>query len=677
MPRSLEEERRRAEALAEIDRAKTAFFSNVSHEFRTPLTLILGPLEDALAETEERGQRTRLELLYRNARRLQKLVNTLLDFSRIEAGRLQASYEPTDLASFTAELASVFRSAVERAGMRLVVDCSPLTEPVYVDRDLYEKIVLNLLSNAFKFTLEGTITVTLRDAGTTVELSVTDTGTGIADDQLPHIFERFHRIEGAPARTHEGTGIGLALVQELAKLHGGSVGVRSVAGEGSTFAVTIPKGSAHLPSQRIGATPQLATTALVAGHYVEEALRWLPDGVVAPAVVDSMTAADVRRAQAASGHHPRIVWADDNADMREYVSRLLGPFYDVEAVSDGEAALAAVRRRSPDLVLADVMMPRLDGFGLLRAVRADVQTRSIPVILLSARAGEESRVEGMEAGADDYLVKPFSARELLARVDAHLRMARLRTEGEQALRESERNLSAANLQLAEAGRRKDEFLAMLGHELRNPLGVITNAVQLIRTRGMQDPVLEKALGAAQRQSAHMTRLVEELLDVARITEGKVTLKQEIVRLAQVIDAAVEAARPDVEAAGHRLYSSLPTEPLRLTGDSVRLVQVVVNLLNNAVKYTPPGGEIHLALERVGHEAVIRVRDTGQGMPQELLASVFDLFVQGTRGRQRTGWARDWPDAGQASGGDAWRANPGRQSRHRARQRVHRDVAAAG
>ena len=236
-----------------------------------------------------------------------------------------------------------------------------------------------------------------------------------------------------------------------------------------------------------------------------------------------------------------------------------------------------------------------------------------------------------EAGADDYLVKPFSARELLARVDAHLQMARLRAEGEQALRESERNLTAANLQLATTGRRKDEFLAMLGHELRNPLGVITSAVHLIRTRGLPDPVFEKALGAAQRQSAHMTRLVEELLDVARITEGKVTLKQEIVRLGPGDRRCGRGRSAGRRGSGHRLYSSLPTEPLRLTGDSVRLVQVVVNLLNNAVKYTPPGGEIHLALERVGHDAVIRVRDTGQGMPQELLASAFDLFVQGTRG----------------------------------------------
>ena len=220
------EERKRAEALAELDRAKTAFFSNVSHEFRTPLTLMLGPAEDALAEATSPEQRERLEVLHRNALRLQKLVNTLLDFSRIEAGRVQASYEPTDLATLTAELASVFRSAVEKAGMRLIVDCEPLGEPVYVDRDMWEKVVLNLVSNAFKFTLEGEIEVSLSKVEDGARLVVRDTGTGISEEQLPHIFERFHRVEGARARTHEGTGIGLALVQELVRLHGGTVARR-------------------------------------------------------------------------------------------------------------------------------------------------------------------------------------------------------------------------------------------------------------------------------------------------------------------------------------------------------------------------------------------------------------------------------------------------------------------
>jgi signal transduction histidine kinase len=507
-----EAERRRAEALAELDRAKTAFFSNVSHEFRTPLTLILSPLEDALAEAKERSQRERLELLHRNALRLQKLVNTLLDFSRIEAGRIEASYEPTELAELTAELASVFRSAIEKAGMRLVVHCPPLAEPVYVDRDMYEKIVLNLLSNAFKFTLEGGIEVTLQDAGAMVELSVTDTGTGIAEEQLPHIFERFHRIEGVRARTHEGTGIGLALVQELVKLHGGLVDVRSVAGRGSTFTVRIPKGKAHLPVDRIGAARRLAPTALAAGHYLEEALRWLPEGIVAPTLSDPPPMANPPRAGTAEGPRPRIVWADDNADMRDYVSRLLSPLYEVEAVPDGESVLAAVRRRLPELILADVMMPRLDGLGLLRALRADEQARSVPVVLLSARAGEESRVEGMEAGADDYLVKPFSARELVARVDAHLKMARLRAEGEKALRKSEQ--------------RQAMLAAELRHRVRNLIAIIsTISARTARSAESVEDYAERMGGrlmALSRTQALLTRDGNAGVDVSNIVRDEMS-----------------------------------------------------------------------------------------------------------------------------------------------------------
>ena len=229
--RAYEEERKRAEALAEIDRAKTAFFSNVSHEFRTPLTLMLGPLEDELRENSK--GRERIEIAHRNSLRLLKLVNTLLDFAQIEAGRIEAVYEPTDLAAATAELASVFRSAIEKAGLRLVVDCPPLPEEMYVDREMWEKIVLNLLSNAFKFTFEGEIKVSLRLCRERVELSVSDTGAGIPAAELSHIFERFHRVRGTDSRTHEGTGIGLSLVQELARIHGGGVQVRSVEGQGA------------------------------------------------------------------------------------------------------------------------------------------------------------------------------------------------------------------------------------------------------------------------------------------------------------------------------------------------------------------------------------------------------------------------------------------------------------
>jgi PAS domain S-box-containing protein len=444
-----EAERKRAEALAELDRAKTAFFSNVSHEFRTPLTLMLGPVEDLLAQPEGGvvpEHRELLTVVHRNGLRLQKLVNTLLDFSRLEAGRVEARYEPTDLATVTADLASVFRSAIERAGLGLVVECPPLPDAVYVDRDMWEKIVLNLLSNAFKFTFAGEIAVSLCWGGEHVALRVRDTGTGIPAHEVPHLFERFHRIPNARARTYEGTGIGLALVQELVRLHGGEITVVSEVGVGTTFTVIIPTGTAHLPADRVGAARHLASTALGADAYVEEALHWLPDepaGVTVSAAAVTPPSPGFRTTAPA-----RILLVDDNADMREYVRRLLSQHWEVVAVADGLKALEVAGERVPDLVLADVMMPGLDGFALLRALRADPRTATLPVILLSARAGEESRVEGLEAGADDYLVKPFSAKELLARVGARLEMARMRREAEAALRASEAALHQSEQRLA-------------------------------------------------------------------------------------------------------------------------------------------------------------------------------------------------------------------------------------
>jgi PAS domain S-box-containing protein len=437
-----ESERKRAEALAELDRAKTAFFSNVSHEFRTPLTLMLGPLEDTLAQAGDLAapMRDRLEVAHRNALRLLRLVNTLLDFSRIEAGRAAATYEPTDLAAFTAELASVFRSAIERAGLRLVVDCRPLPEPVYVDRQMWEKIVFNLLSNAFKFTFEGEIAVALRQMGAMAELVVRDTGTGIPADELPHLFERFHRVDGARGRTFEGSGIGLALVQELVKQHGGTVGVESEPDRGSTFVVSIPLGQAHLPADHIHEKPALARPGALSETYIEEALRWLPEpelreqpaGMRDGLLNDELSlASESPRAPsrpAAAASRPLVLLADDNTDMRGYVRRLLSQEYDVVAVGDGAAALRAAQENSVDLVVTDVMMPELDGFELVKALRADERLRTIPVIMLSARAGEEARIEGVEAGADDYLVKPFSVRELLARVRTNLELARIRRE---------------------------------------------------------------------------------------------------------------------------------------------------------------------------------------------------------------------------------------------------------
>ena len=609
--RAYEEERKRAQALAELDRAKTAFFSNVSHEFRTPLTLILGPLEDTLnmdAGAVPQQIRGQLEIAHRNALRLLKLVNTVLDFSRIEAGRIEAVYESVDLAVYTSELASVFRSAIEKAGLRFVIDCQAMPEPIYVDREMWEKIVLNLISNAFKFTLAGEIQVKLHWRDSRAELIVRDTGTGIPEQELSNVFKRFHRVRGSRARTHEGSGIGLSLVQELVRLHGGTVEVASVLGEGTTFRLSIPSGRAHLPPERIERTRKLTSTALGAAPYLEEASRWHSSPDTGPS---QQTEQFSSLAGQSAG---RILVADDNEDMREYIRRLLCSEYSVETAADGQSALTAARERPPDLVLTDVMMPGLDGFELLREMRTDSRLRDIPVVMLSARAGEEARVEGIQSGADDYLVKPFAARELIARVRAHLELRRLRNA---------------------ADRRKDEFLAMLAHELRNPLAPIRNAVAILRRIGPPEPQLDWARALIDRQLDHLTRLVDDLLDISRITHGKIMLQKDTVDIATVVQRALETSRPLVEAGKHALRVELPVEPLCVEGDPTRLAQVLANLLNNAAKYTPESGQITISAQRDGNEAVVRVCDTGEGIASDVLPHIFDLFTQAHRSLDRS------------------------------------------
>ena len=424
---------RRAEELAELDRAKTTFFANVSHEFRTPLTLIMGPVEELRARLDPADQADQaaareLDVIYRNGLRLGKLVNTLLDFSRIEAGRMQASFEPLDLGAFTTELASVFHSAIERAGMRFGVDCPPLSAPVYIDREMWEKVVFNLLSNALKFTFDGTVSVSLREEDGQAVLRVADTGVGIAAAEIPRLFDRFHRIENTPSRSNEGSGIGLALVRELVALHGGTIAAESTENVGTTFTVRLRFGHGHLPAGNVVAVSGPRAGPAVSGPFLAEAMRWLPSDQIAEEAEPTAPVTGVARRGADGTTAPaRVLLADDNADMREYLQRLLRPGYDVTVVTDGQQALEAARANPPDIVISDVMMPRVGGLQLVAALRADLRTADVPVLLLSARAGQEAAIEGLEAGADDYLVKPFSAAELLARVRANVELARVRS----------------------------------------------------------------------------------------------------------------------------------------------------------------------------------------------------------------------------------------------------------
>jgi signal transduction histidine kinase len=620
--RALEEERRRAEALTELNRAKTQFFSNVSHEFRTPLTLMLGPIEEARREAEEHGPPERLErvaLVQRNALRLLRLVNALLDFSRIEAGRVEASYEPVDLAAVTADLASGFRSTIEGAGLRLIVTMEPPDEPVWIDRDMWEKIVLNLLSNAFKFTFEGEVEVRIARKDRHVELTVRDTGVGIPEADLPHIFERFHRVASTRGRTYEGTGIGLSLVQEVVHLHGGSVAAESALARGTTVTVQVPLGNAHLPPARLFAPRAAPASGTSLSAFVEEASRWSGVERRRDGGDEAVRGAAGKRAGDPIG---TVIVADDNADMREYLERLLAPSYNVLLAADGESALSLARYKRPDVVVADIMMPQLDGFGLLRELRSDAALADVPVVLLSARAGEASRVEGLEAGADDYLVKPFSARELLATINAHVSLARMRR--------------LAREQAEAANRQKDEFLATLSHELRTPLNAVLGYVQMLRAGMIDDAARrEQILATIDRNARLQVQLLEDVLDVSRITTGKLRLETQPVDLARVLEDAVETIRPSADAKGISVHTEIVPPGHPLIGDAYRLQQVAWNLLSNAVKFTPPGGRVELTLSRPDNERVdITVSDTGTGIAPEFLPRLFERFSQADSGTSR-------------------------------------------
>ena len=426
-----EQEQKRAEALAAIDRSKTAFFSNVSHEFRTPLTLMLGPLEDLQAqESLPELMKNSVDSAHRNAIRLLKLVNNLLDYSRVEAGRIQASFQPLDITELAADLASSFRSIIEKAEMEFEVNCNQISAKVYVDRQMWEKIVLNLLSNAFKYTLKGKISVSLTQEGNQVILKVSDTGVGIPEKELPHMFERFHRVQHSAGRTHEGTGIGLSLVHELIQLHGGNISVESSEGVGSTFKVAIPTGKIHLPAEQVLETTDIKSSSDLRGAFLNEAASLLDEGKQSQ---DQSDYADHDNSPSVT-QDINILVVDDNKDMREYLVRLLAPHFTVHTAVNGKDALEKVESLRPNLVISDVMMPVMDGKQFLQELRSRDDIFTTPVILLSARAGEESRIDGLEAGADDYLVKPFSAAELLTKIRAQIKIANARGKTEAHLR---------------------------------------------------------------------------------------------------------------------------------------------------------------------------------------------------------------------------------------------------
>lgn len=588
------------ERLGELDAAKTAFFDNVSHELRTPLTLMLGPIEDMLeSDSLTREERTRLELAHGNALRLLRLVNTLLDFSRIQAGRLSATFAPLDVGTFTAELAGMFQSAAAKANLKFNVDCPPLREPVYVDRDLWEKVVPNLVSNALKYTLEGGVNVQVREEADKVVISVADTGIGIPEDDLPRLFERFYRVPGAVGRTLEGTGIGLSLVRELVELHGGTVEVHSTVGKGTRFDVAIRKGYSHLPADAVSQTPADIVARRDLKTQTIEAMRWAGDSPMPAQRVDE-------------GRRAHVLIVDDNADLRAYIHALLSPLYDVSVAVDGRDGVDAALKDPPDIVVSDVMMPRLDGTGLVRELRAEPSTASIPVILLSARVGEESAIEGLDAGADDYVVKPFSARELIARVRTHIELAQQR-------RSFVRELERTNREL-------DAFSSSVSHDLRTPVGHVKGFIELLRddpTSVLSDRA-KRYVDNITTASTRMLALIEHLLRFAKISRQPLELAP--ADLSAIVSDIVSVLQHGVK---DRSVTVKVAPDVRSVCDGGLVRLVLDNLLSNAFKYSSKkqDAKIEFGANKTSEGPVYFVRDNGAGFDQKDAPKLFTPFVR--------------------------------------------------
>jgi signal transduction histidine kinase len=622
------------ERLRLVDEARSRLFANTSHELRTPLALILGPAQKLAESRLPPEGHAMVETIERNANVLMRLVGDLLDVAKIEAGALRLDYARVDVGALVRYAVGHFEGLAREKRITLDVTTSTALE-AEVDASHLERVLLNLLSNAFKFTPDGgAIRCRAAEDGDDIVLTVEDSGPGVPEALREAIFERFRQADAGDTRRFGGTGLGLSISRELVELHRGSIRCEGAEqGDGSAFVVRLPK---RAPSGvAVADHPMFGGAAL--GVQTLDQLR-------AARPVASSVSTDTESAPAADdvAAAPLVVVVEDNEDMRRFVAVTLAQDYRVVTASDGAAGLELIRARRPDLVLTDVMMPAMSGEQLVRAIRALPELEATPIIVSTARAEDSLRIELLKMGAQDYLVKPFSADELRVRANNLVRMKRARDRLRRELETQSEDVEKLAAELAEkaaalrlalddaesANRAKDEFLMTLSHELRTPLNAIVGWVQLLREGGLDEATRDKAMATIDRNAKAQTQLVTDLLDVSRIVAGKLPVQRSPLDLVALASSVVDSARPLARDKGVTLSWTHDAERAWVFGDSTRLGQVIANLLANALKFTPRGGAVHVALRTSGPSVIeLSVTDNGEGIDPALLPHVWDRFRQ--------------------------------------------------
>ena len=676
-----------AEKLRELDRIKTRFFSNVSHEFRTPLTLTIGPLENMLAGVygplQEHAHK-QLDLALRNARRLLRLINQLLDLTKLESGKMDLAVSRGNVVPLVEGVVLSFTAFAEKKDLTLSFTCEEPEIYLYFDPACLEKVLFNLLSNAVKFTGEGgRISVAVEsgsaeirgEAYDVVSIRVEDSGIGIPDEQLPYIFDRFHQVDGAMAHAFEGTGIGLSLVKELIELHHGSITVCSEHGSGSAFTIALPKGVDHFGNDvLLGEWPGAAASDVSRGPMMELAVlndadelwedaltaensvhgdgglwpsrvadlepltRSLPAPPPKPALRLDQPPATSRPPTPRPGPGERrcILVVDDNPDVVEYVTVALARDYDVLSASNGQDGIAKARKDMPSLIISDVMMPGMDGYELCRRVKADEFLRHIPVILLTAKAALSDKVEGLEAGSDDYISKPFSTRELRARIRNLLTVR----DQQHMLSDLNSELSEKNNALREASEMKSQLLAIAAHDMKNPLNAIREFARILKDEVGEESNHYDPLDLIHKSSDQMLHLVSTLLDSAALENGQITLEREPLDLNQLAAAVVRRNQKLAERKDQTLDLVLASGRAVVSADRSRILEAMDNLVNNAIKYSPPLRSISVAVRLDGATVRFIVEDEGPGFTEDDQSKLFRKFqrlsAQPTGGETSTG-----------------------------------------